>query len=254
MSSFDDRLPMRPLVNFVNRRKLAQCEDCGGRHQGLCGVLSDEDLTFLAGITTCMVISAGATFIEEGAPVNSCYSINEGHVRLFKSLPDGRRQIIGFANSGHFLGLGPTESAFSAEAMDTIKVCRFNRVALLAAFKEFPALEHRLLEVTMHELAIAQQQMLLLGRKTSVERVATFLLAWAERQNICAPGALPKPQSVLTLPLSRMDLADYLGLTIETVSRSLSQLKRDGLIGIPNIHDIVLVRPQALVEIAEAVQ
>jgi len=96
------------------------------------------------------------------------------------------------------------------------------------------------------------QQMLLLGRKTAIERIASFLLAWAERLEICASGALPKPNSSMHLPLSRTDLADYLGLTIETVSRTLSQLKRDAFIEIPSIHEIILLRPQALSDIAEA--
>ncbi len=251
---FPDLAAARPLViNLAKRPAPSQCDDCGARHQGMCGALSDEDLTFLADVPQRVTVPAGAVFIEEGEKPGYFYNITEGYVRLFKSLPDGRRQITGFAGPGYFLGLDPARSVFSAEAIETIKVCRFNRARLLTAFAEFPALEHRLLQATMHELAIAQQQMLLLGRKTALERVATFLLAWAERQDACAPGALPQPQTMLGLPFSRTDLADYLGLTIETVSRSLSQLKRDGYIDIPNTHEITLLRPQALSKIAEAI-
>ncbi len=253
MGSFPDLLAARPLViNLLNRPTASQCEDCGARHQGMCGALSDEELSCLTRLAQRVALPTGEVFIEEGENAGYFYNINEGHVRLFKSLPDGRRQITGFAGPGHFLGLGPAQSAFSAEAMAPVKLCRFDRVALLAGFAAFPALEHRLLEAAMHELAIAQQQMLLLGRKTARERVATFLLAWAERQDVCAAGALPKPQTVLDLPFSRMDLADYLGLTIETVSRSLGQLKRDGLIDLPSIHEVTLLRPKMLAEIAEA--
>jgi CRP/FNR family transcriptional regulator len=77
-----------------------------------------------------ITLPAGALFIEEGEKPGHFYNINEGHVRLFKSLPDGRRQITGFAGPGHFLGLDPAQSVFSAEAMETIKVCRFNRAQL----------------------------------------------------------------------------------------------------------------------------
>jgi CRP/FNR family transcriptional regulator, anaerobic regulatory protein len=169
-------------------------------------------------------------------------------------LPDGRRQITGFAGPGHFLGLaGSANNVVSAEAMEPVKLCRFSRAAMQSVFEEFPQLERKLLDVAIHELVLGQQQMLLLGRKTAIERIASFLLAWAERQEVCAAGKLPKPGTSLPLPLSRTDLADYLGLTIETVSRSLSTLKRDGLIEIPNIHEIILLRPQALSDIAEAV-
>jgi CRP/FNR family transcriptional regulator len=136
--------------------------------------------------------------------------------------------------------------------MEPVQLCRFSRAGLRAISVEYPALERKLLEVAMHELALSQQQMLLLGRKTAQERIASFLLSWAQRQEICGAGKLPRPNAKLTLPLSRTDLADYLGVTIETVSRSLGQLKKDGLIEIPNIHEIILLRPKALEQIAEA--
>jgi CRP/FNR family transcriptional regulator, anaerobic regulatory protein len=168
-------------------------------------------------------------------------------------LPDGRRQIIGFAGPGHFLGLAGATNIVSAETMEPVKLCRFTRAAMAQIFTEFPQLERKLLDVTMHELVLGQQQMLLLGRKTAMERIASFLLSWAARESLCAEGNLPRPGARLKLPLSRTDLADHLGLTIETVSRSLSALRRDGLIDIPNMREVLLLRPQALSDIAEAV-
>jgi CRP/FNR family transcriptional regulator len=93
--------------------------------------------------------------------------------------------------------------------------------------------------------------MLLLGRKTAVERVASFLLAWAERMALC-PAGIPAQKMTVDLPMSRMDLADYLGVTMETVSRALSQLKKRGLIELPHIHEVVLLAPRKLAALAGA--
>jgi CRP/FNR family transcriptional regulator len=245
----------RPVtINLTQRANVSSCDECGARQTGMCAALSEEDLGFLATVAQRVTIPVGDVFMEEGDKATYFYNLNQGNVRLFKSLPDGRRQITGFAGPGYFLALAQSEKyVFSAEAMDTVKLCRFNRVSLMAVFEEFPALERKLLDAAMHELVIAQQHMLLLGRKTAVERVASFLLSWAVRLEVCGAGTLPKPGSAMLLPLSRMDLADYLGLTIETVSRSLGQLKRDGLIDVPSIHEIILLKPKALSDIAEAV-
>jgi CRP/FNR family transcriptional regulator len=237
-------------------RPTARCGECDARHNGLCDALDDDDIAFLARVAERVRVPAGALIIEEGEAAGSFFNINKGLVRLFKALPDGRRQIIGFAGAGHFLGLVKVAAdpcyAVSAEAMQPVELCRFNRASLAGVFATFPALEHKLLEAATHELVLAQSQMLLLGRKTAAERIASFLLAWAERADMCAPDGLPPAGATLHLPLSRGDLADYLGLTIETVSRAIGQLKRERLIGVPNIHDIVLLQPAALAARADA--
>lgn len=240
-------------INLANRAAAPGCDDCGARHRGICDALTDEELGFLARMAQRITLPAGAVFIEEGEAASHVYNVNAGFIRLFKALPDGRRQITGFAGPGHFLGLAATTlNVVCAEAMEPVKLCRFSRATMRTVFDEFPQLERKLLHVAMHELVLGQQQMLLLGRKTAIERIASFLLSWAEQQQLCAAGALPRPGLKLNLPLSRTDLADYLGLTIETVSRSLSALKRDQLIDVPTIHEIILLRPQALFDIAEA--
>lgn len=216
-------------------------------------MLSDEEFVLLSHAAQHRSLPAGKLIIEEGDPAQHFFNVNSGMVRLFKALPDGRRQITGFAGPGHFIGLAATDvNGVSAETMEPVQLCGFSRAELHTIFKDYPAFEGKLLDVAMHELVLSQQQMLLLGRKTALERVASFLISWAQRQDVCGEGKLPRPNARLTLPLSRTDLADYLGLTIETVSRSLSQLKKKGLIEIPNIHEIVLLRPHALGDIAEA--
>lgn len=239
-------------INFADRLTASACVECDARHLGMCDALSDDDLAFLAKAAQRITIPAGKMIIEEGQSAQYFYNVNNGTVRLFKSLPDGRRQITGFATAGHFIALASTNTHMvSAEAIDTVHICRFSRSVLASMMTEYPALERKLLDIAIHELVLNQQQLLLLGRKTALERLATFLLSWWQRQDPCG-APLPSTNTRLILPLSRTDLADYLGLTIETVSRSLSTLKKDGLIEIPSIHEVILLRPQALANIAEA--
>lgn len=255
MNTFSKLTSLRQpvAINLADRTIASSCADCDARHNGMCDALSDEELSLLARAAQHMSLPAGKLIMEEGEPAQHFYNVNSGTVRLFKSLPDGRRQITGFASAGHFIGLASTSlNMVSAETIDSVQICRFSRTVLSSMLTELPALERKLLDIAIHELALNQQQLLLLGRKTALERIATFLLSWWQRQGTCNTP-LPQANTRLTLPLSRTDLADYLGLTIETVSRSLSTLKKDGLIEIPNIHEVVLLRPQALADIAEAV-
>jgi CRP/FNR family transcriptional regulator len=235
----------RPItINPVNSPTPGQCGDCGARHVGLCDALTDADLGFLARVAQRVSIPAGKTFIEEGDPASHFYDITHGDVRVFKSLADGRRQITGFMGIGHFLGLAVSgQYAFSAEAITEVNLCRFDRAPLLEVFAEFPALERKLLDVATHEMVIAQEQMLLLGRKTAIERVSSFLMSWAERDLSCLAGGMLPDLMKLSLPMSRIDLADYLGLTTETVSRAFSQLKREGLIAFIDVHEVTLLKP-----------
>ena len=172
----------------------------------------------------------GEAFIIEGDRADHFFNVTGGTARLFKSLPDGRRQITGFAGRGHFLGLAVSGSfAFTAEAVEPMQFCWFSRRRLRTLLDDFPAFETRLLEVASDQLVAAQAQMLLLGRKTARERVASFLLA-RRADNAARDG----PLETLHLPMTRTNIADYLGLTIETASRTVTRLKDDRLIRIPN--------------------
>lgn len=188
----------------------------------------------------------GIGFMAEEEPASHVFNVTSGTVRLFKLLPDGRRQIIGFARAGYFLGLVSAGNyTVSAEAVDAVTLCRCPRARLQALATSFPLLEHLLLETTVIELAAAQEGMLLLGRKTARERVASFLLGWAAGGRPFAP-----PLRYLHLPMPRGDIADYLGLTVETVSRTLTKLRTAHLVAMPAPLDIELLRPDALAAIA----
>lgn len=197
----------------------------------------------MAALAVVTEIDAGRCFIAEGEPAESFFNITSGTAKLYKLLPDGRRQITGFAGPGHFLGLAVSSTyAFSAEAIEPVRFCRFSRSKLRGLLVDFPKLEQRLLEVAATELVAAQEQMLLLGRKTAKERLASFLLMQM--------GLGAEALTQITLPMTRGDIADYLGLTIETVSRTLSRLRADRLIDIPTTNDVVVRSRAALEQLA----
>jgi CRP/FNR family transcriptional regulator len=177
----------------------------------------------------------------EGDDGEALYVILSGTVRCCKVLADGRRQIIGFYQAGDLLGLSLGDVYFySAEAVTPVRLRRLGRVQLETMMDERPQLRRRLFSIAAGELAAAQNQMLLLGRKTARERICTFLLGRAG-----SDGAVE-------LPMSRTDIADYLGLTIETVSRTLSQLRSAGLVRMSGLSSLELTDPDRLSDMAEA--
>lgn len=222
------------------------CASCGARPYSVCSAIADEDLACLAAIALPQMVEAGAGFMVEGEPASHFFNLTGGTARLFKLLPDGRRQVLGFARAGHFLGLASADTyTVSAEAVEPVRLCRFARARLHGLVDQFPRLERRLLETAANELATAQEGMVLLGRKTARERVASFLIGWAAGGRPCAP-----PATRLHLPMPRGDIADYLGLTVETVSRTLTRLRTEGLLAMPTPLEVELLRPAALAAIA----
>jgi len=216
------------------------CAHCDVRHLAVCGALSPEELPRLAAITSSRRVAMGSTLIEEGEPAEDVFTLTCGMLKLYKLLPDGRRQVTGFLLPGDFIGLAVGETyIYSAEAVTPVTACRFRRPAFLGLLDELPALEKRLLGQVSTELAAAQEQMLLLGRKTARERLASFLLALARRQGV-APGRR------LNLPMRRSDIADFLGVTIETVSRTFTTLRKEALISLPDKHSIRIDAPDRL--------
>lgn len=241
-------IAIRPLSpDCAVKRQAGQCTTCSAREFSVCGALGDADLYKMNALAEHVTLKAGETLTREGDPARHLFNITAGSVRVFKLLPDGRRQIMGFLFAGDLLGLtAGDEFAFSAEAVEDMTACRFKRPAYRALVKDSPALEAALLERANHELAAAHNQMVLLGRKTAQERLATFLLDLPSKD----PARFDGPNHV-RLPMSRSEIADYLGLTIETVSRVLTKLKTQGLIQLTSLNDVTIVHPAALRRIAE---
>jgi CRP/FNR family transcriptional regulator len=223
----------RQPVNCCGAR--VDCAHCNVRPLALCGALDPADLHVVGSIAHPRKLEAGKQLIQEGDPADDVFTLTLGMLKLYKLMPDGRRQITGFMIPGDFIGLAYAESyIYSAEAVGPTQACRFRRTALLEKMAEHPELEHRLLSLAGTELAAAQAQMLLLGRKSARERLASFLVGLAERRRI-APG------DAMALPMSRSDIADFLGLTIETVSRVFTAMRQDGLLSLPDKHSVRLL-------------
>lgn len=213
------------------------CERCSVRHRAMCAAVDFEHLGELEKIVSHRQFAPGQLIFEESDPADYVFNVSNGDVRLYKLLADGRRQITGFLRPGDFLGLVKQEAyAYGAEAIDAVELCCMRIVDLERLLRELPAVRDRLLDMSRDELAAAQEQMLLLGRKSAREKVLSFLLMRARNEHDLDEGETV----TLDLPMSRSDIADYLGLTIETVSRTFTGLKEEGLIDLPSAQHVVL--------------
>lgn len=194
-------------------------------------------------VNPVQVCRAGDVLFAEGDRADTVYEVLSGMVRLYKLLPDGRRQVTGFLSAGQLLGLAPEGSCvFTADALTEISVCCYQRDAFERLIDEVPGFARRLLAVTSHELRAAQDQMVLLGRKTAAEKLASFLLLMSLRQ--------PGDRNEIDVPMTRGDIADYLGLTVETVSRTMTRLRQEELIALPTPLRIVFRDREGLESLA----
>lgn len=235
--------PMRRRLVLNGGEDIHRCLVCEIRDQSVCNAIDDHELAILAKASKQLSLPPATTLIEEGSEAQAFFNVTAGTVKLFKSLPDGRRQITGFADVGHFLGLTNAGTySFGAETVNTVQVCRFMRPQLEMLLNDYPLFERRLLAEVTDELAEAQEQMLLLGRKTARERVASFLLA----RMVHRPCQVKGEENIVSLPMTRVDIADYLGLTIETVSRTISSLRREKIIAGTDHHGIRVLSPTRL--------
>jgi CRP/FNR family transcriptional regulator len=160
-------------------------------------------------------------------------------VKLTKTLSDGRQQIVGLQFAPDFLGRPfKTESELNAEAATEVSLCSFPKASIERMMQASPELERRLYKQALKELDDAREWMVTLGRKTAAEKIASFLLMIARHID---PSAAPDRNSAsFDLPLTRADIADFLGLTIETVSRQLTRLRADKVITIENNRHILV--------------
>lgn len=224
---------MSPVVREETEQALRKpaeyipnCVTCKTRHLSVCAALSAHELVKFDSVVQHRAFAAKSVLFEQGNPADFVFSMSEGTVRLVRLLPDGRRQIIGFAIKGDFMGVG-LDATYdcTAEAVDAARVCRIPRSAFVAMTDDMPHLLKKLHEIAGRELHRSQDQMVLLGRKNAEERVTAFLLGHRDRLARVSACTVNIP-----LPMSRSDIADYLGLTIETVSRTISKLAREKLI------------------------
>ncbi|MCK0195314.1 helix-turn-helix domain-containing protein [Ancylobacter sp. 6x-1] len=179
---------------------------------------------------------AGAAVFWEGDTAAHVFEVVDGVLRVFRMMNDGRRVITGFLYPGDLVGVSlERHYLYTAEAVTPVKLRRFARNRFQSEIHSSPELRPQLFAQLCDEMAAAQDQMVLLARKTAEERVASFLLVSARRLKSVAGAPL------VEIPMTRLDMADYLGLTIETVSRTMTRLTQRGVIE-PNGRHTILVR------------
>lgn len=209
------------------------CASCVARHRGICAALDAAQLVALARFSHKHRADKGEELVGEAQSIERHSNLLSGVVKLTKTLPDGRQQIVGLRFAPDFIGRPfRVESRLNAEAATDVSLCSFPRSAIERMMEEQPGLEHRLLQQTLKELDDAREWMVTLGRKTASEKVASFLLLIA--RNIGSGIEADEQAAEFELPLTRADIADFLGLTIETVSRQFTRLRTDGVIAIEN--------------------
>lgn len=209
------------------------CQACEARHRGVCGALTPNQLVHLSRHTNKSNVEADKELIAAEEPIEHYSNIMKGVVKLSKLMPDGRQQIVGLQFAPDFLGRPFRRDArVSAQAATNVSVCSFPKNVLEGLIKESPELEHKLHEQALRELDEAQELMLLLGRKTAAEKVASFLLLLIRHMD--PEAELGENEIRFELPMRRADIADFLGLTIETVSRQMTKMRKNGVISIEN--------------------
>jgi CRP/FNR family transcriptional regulator len=203
-----------------------RCALCGIRPYSFCRCLNEDELEVFSKISSERIFSNGSNIFLQQEKSNNLYNITEGNVKIYQLLTDGRLQIIGFLYPGDFFGsYRQGKYNYSAQAIGDVKVCVFNEIILNKHLEKNPKLSRELLNITANELTLAQDRIRVLGKLTATERMANFIL------NISDQRARIKWQdNPVSLPMNRQDIADYLGLTIATVSREITRLKISNVI------------------------
>ena len=212
------------------------------------GAIGGGDPRALSSISVRIRAGKGETVFSEGEEAAYSYKVVSGGVRLCKYTQDGRRQIADFALPGdHFGYQGAERHTHTAEAIGDTIVLAYPNGQLERLGEMIPDFGKYVRALLTQSLLSAQQHLVVLGRQSAKERVVSFLLLLAERSDAC-------PGDRLELPMSRQDIADHLGLTIETVSRMIGELKREGLIVVPNLTQVILKNLPALRALTEGAE
>lgn len=217
-------------VKHVATLDSKSCSECPIRHRAVCAKCDSDELEQLESIKYYRSFSAGQTLIWASDPMDFVASVVSGVATLTQSMEDGRTQMVGLLLPSDFVGRpGRVSATYTVTAATDLRMCCFRRKPFEQMISTTPHIAHRLLEMTLDELDAAREWMLVLGRKTAREKIASLLSILARRSAMLTDTA-PGNTLHFDLPLTREATADYLGLTLETVSRQISALKREGVI------------------------
>ena len=211
-------------VHISNNR----CNICKIRSYSFCRCLNDDELEVFSKISFQKNYTNKENIFLQNDPSKYLFNITEGNVKIYQLLEDGRIQIIGFLYPGDFFGTYRNNRYnYSAEAIGDLKTCVFDQKILDKYMDQNLALAKELINKTSYELTLAQDHMTVMGKLNAVEKIANFLLNISNQRK-----RIGWPSNPISLSMTRQDIADYLGLTIETVSREISKLKSSNIIKI----------------------
>jgi len=231
----------------VDTTESNKCGHCVARHMMLCSQVDKSGISELQDMSVSREFAKGSVIVEQDSEPTTVFIISKGILKLYRGLQHGERQITGFLGPGDILG-GIKRDAVAyctAQAVTKLHACAFDRREFLALLEKHADLCFAVLVAATDEIEAQNDHLVLLGRKRASERLAAFLLLVARRWDDTGGQ-----ETVAHLPMSRSDIADYLGLTIETVSRSFSFLRDKGLIQIPDQHTAVFDNLPALYDLA----
>lgn len=224
------------------KRAHGGCDGCLTRNLAVCASLPLTETHALEAVAGEIRLAPGGVLAREGAPRRDVHSVTRGMLRRTQLLPDGRRFVVGFLIPGDFIGFsGDPQYRHTIEAITECTLCAFTLQDMRRLCERYPEMEAGLLQQACGELDVARNNLMTLARMTPVERLASFLRDLGARQQ-CRGGAAGQ----VDLPMTRADIADHLGLTIETVSRSFSRLKQEGVLFFEHPHHIELRDPVRL--------
>lgn len=215
-----DNITLFPVVAGANRLRAKQAA-------------LDNEMSQLQAASSRRRFGRNETIFSEGDPAGFVYKVLDGSVRLCKHTIDGRRQVLDFMMPGDLFGFVDREYGFTAEAVTDVILAAYPRSQIDRLSATMPSVHRYVLDLVSENLLALQHHIVVLGCQGAKERVASFLLRQAER-------AQPAPGQPLDLPMGRQDMADHLGLTIETVCRAISELRRERVITVPNAHQVVM--------------
>lgn len=235
----------RPLLDAACSRPDA-CGRCEARKVGLCAPLAGAALADLAAAGERLRFAPREAIFRQGDPARHVFVLGRGTARLTRLLPDGRQASVGLRFGGDVLGFtAEPEHALGTEALTEAAACRVGRGELEGLFRRHPALERHFLDLCARELAATQDHLVAIGRFTAEERVAAFLVSFAEAQERRGHRG-----PVFDLPATRADMGELLGLTLETVSRAVSGFRRRGWLRVPGPQAVELLDRGALAGLA----
>lgn len=235
-----------------NASNLESCSDCPIRYSAVCSRCEPGELARMEAAKRYLRFKSGERIVWAGDEMDFVASVVSGTATLSQTMEDGRTQMVGLMLPSDFLGRpGRSVAPYDVTAASDITLCCFRRKPFEEMMRQSPQIGRRLLEMTLDELDAARDWMLVLGRKTAREKIASLLLSLARRAAVRESAAV-EDGVVLDLPISREAMADYLGLTLETVSRQITALKRDGVIALEGMRKVAVPDLGVLVQEAGA--